>query len=93
MAGRDNLFYCPCAVPVYEVERIPDVYEALLQYEAAGNLTVLRYNDQTPKRQDELTNLIATALIQANFFEDDPEHQAFMKRHFSKAWAAAEQKR
>lgn len=90
VAGRDNLYYYPADVTVSKVEQILDVYEELLKYEAEGLFAVLRYNEQSTERQEELTNLIASAIAQARFFEDNQEQREFMKKHFSKAWEIAE---
>lgn len=88
--GRDNLFYCSADVSVSKVEPIPDVYEKLLRYEAEGVFNILRYNDQSTERQDELTNLIASAIVHEKFYEHNLEHQEFMKKHFGRAWEIAE---
>lgn len=87
--GRDNLYYCPAVISVSKVEKIADVYQELLRYEAKGMLTVLRYNEQSSERQKKLTNLIASVIAQARFFEDDEEQRKFMKKYFSKAWETA----
>lgn len=88
--GRDNLYYCPTDVSVSKVEKVLDVYKELLRYEAEGQFIVLRYNEQSPERKQELTNLIASAIIQANFFENNQEQRDFMKRHFIRSWEIAE---
>lgn len=84
--GRENLYYASADVEVTKVEQIPDVYEALMQYEAAGKAKILRFHDQSPQRQRELTDLIASAIARANFFENDPPQRDFMKKHFPAAW-------
>ena len=91
--GRDNLYYCLTDVPVSKEEKVFDVYEELLRYEAEGMLSVFRYNDQSPERQQELTNLIADFIVQSNFFEDNQEQRDFMKRHFGRSWEIAERNR
>ena len=88
--GRDNLYYCPADISVSKVEQISDVYEELLQCEAEGMLTVLRYNDQSSERQKELTNLIVSAIHKEKFYVDNQEKRDFMKKHFRKAWEIAE---
>ena len=88
--GRDNLYYYSGNISVSKVEQIIDVYEELLKYEAEGLFVVLRYNSQSTERQKELTKLIASAIIQAGFFEDNQDQRNFMKRHFGKAWEIAE---
>ncbi len=89
MEHRDNFFYCSTDVSVYKAEQVFDVYEELLKYEAKGSFIILRYNDQSPERQQELTNMIASAIIRANFYKDNKERQNFMKKHFSKSWKIA----
>ena len=87
--GREGLFYRVGDTPV-EAEHIPDVYEALLRHEAAGRLKVLRFEEQTEQRQEELTDLIAQAIVQAGFYNGDEIQRAFMKRYFPLAWERAE---
>ena len=87
--GRESLFYRVGDTPV-EAEYIPDVYEALLRHEAAGELVVLRFEEQTQRRQDELTGLIAEVIIRAGFYNGDETQRAFMKRYFPLAWERAE---
>ena len=91
--GRDNLYYCLTDVPVSKEEKVFDVYEELLRCEAEGMLSVFRYNDQSPERQQELTNLITDFIVQSNFFEDNQEQRDFMKRHFGRSWEIAERNR
>ena len=86
--GREGLFCAPGDVPV-EAEHIPDVYAALLGWEAEGRLKVLRYTEQTPERQAELTGLIADLLVQKNFFAGDRAQEDFMKTYFSRSWEEA----
>ena len=87
--GRENLFYCTNDVFVSKVEKITNVYEELLRCETEGMFSVLRYNEQSSERQDELTNLIASAIIHNNFYEDNKEYREFMKRYFGRAWEKA----
>lgn len=91
--GRENLYYCPATILVSEAEKIADVYHELLKYEAEGMFTVLRYNEQSGERQKELTELIASAIAQADFFEDDEEQRNFMIKYFRNAWEIAERNR
>ena len=73
VANRAGLFYQEASALIADTEYIPDVYEALLQREAAGQLHVLRYNAQTAARKTELTAMIATYIRGSDFFETDPE--------------------
>lgn len=89
MENRDGLFWQEGNVAVADMLYIPDVYAELLRYEAAGQLNVLRFNEQTNSRKAELTNMIATAIRQSNFFADNNEQQQFMQKHFAAAWRQA----
>ena len=89
VASRDGVFYQEGNVPVADAVCIDDVYAELLKYEAAGQLKVLRYNEQTNARQTELTRMIAAAIRQGNFFAGDTEQQQFMQKHFSASWRLA----
>jgi hypothetical protein len=74
---------------VAKVNFILDVYEELLKYEALGKFKVLRYNEQSEKRQDELIDLIATDIVKADFFKGNEAKAQFIKKHFVKAWEKA----
>lgn len=87
--NREGLYFHPGSIAVSDAELIPDVYEALLKYEAAGQLRILRYNEQTPERQAELTQMIATAILRSNFYEGNAEMQRFMQTHFEASWRIA----
>ena len=87
--NRDGLFYQTGNISVDNAVFIPDVYAELLKYEAAGQLKVLRFNEQTDARKAELTGMIAAAILRSNFFEDDKEQQHFMQKYFAAAWQTA----
>ena len=89
LPDRPRLFYAREAVPVGEKQFIPDVYEALLSCEAAGELRILRFTEQPEARQQELTDMIAAYIRQQQFFPQNPEQRAFMQRYFAAAWARA----
>ena len=89
VANRAGLFSHAGEAPVADVICIPDVYEALLEYETAGQLQVLRYNDQSDTRKAELTRMIALFIRRSNDFTNDPEQQQFMQKHFAESWRLA----
>ena len=88
--NRKNMFYCAGDIAVTESIYIPDVYEELMKYEAEGKFVVLRYNEQSAERQNELIDFMAQAIIHEGFYTENREKQEFMKMHFSKAWEKAE---
>ena len=89
VTNRPGLFAKPGEAAISHVDFIPDVYEALLQYEAVGQLRILRYNEQTEDRREELDNMIASYIRSRHFFENDVEQQMFMQRYFEEAWRLA----
>jgi len=89
VANRDGLYYQEGDIPVADVVYIPDVYAELLKYEAADELLVLHYNEQTSERQNELVRMIAAAIRQNGFFANNPEQQQFMQKYFSASWRFA----
>lgn len=89
MQDRQNIFYSTEDMPIVKKEWIPDIYDALQEYERVGLLKVLRYSEQSKERQKELTEMIAVAIRRNNFFEQDKEYQAFMQRYFAEAWEYA----
>lgn len=91
--NRDNMFYTESSVPVVESICIPNVYEELLKYESRGELIVLRYNEQPKKRQEQLTELIATAIARNGFYERDDVQRLFMQKYFGEAWKTAERQK
>ena len=89
VANRPGLFSYAGKAAVADVICIPDVHEALLEYEAAGQLQVLRYNEQSDTRKSELNRMIALHIHRSNFFAGDPEQQQFMRKHFTESWRIA----
>ena len=88
--NRKNMFYYAGDAAITESIYIPDVYEELLRYEAEGKFVILRYNEQSAERQNELIDFIAQGIIHEGFYTANKEKQKFMKKHFSKAWEKAE---
>ena len=84
------MFYCTTAAAVAKTICIPDVYEELLKYEAEGTFVVLRYNEQSAERQNELVDFIAKGIIHEKFYAENEQKQTFMKKHFPKSWEKAE---
>ena len=88
--NRTNMFYCSINAKVTEAIFIPDVYEELLKFEADGKLVVLRYNEQSVERQDELVDFIARGIIHEKFYVGNESQRVFMKKLFPKSWEKAE---
>ena len=88
--NRTNMFYCSMNAIVTEAIYIPDVYEELLKYEADEKLVVLRYNEQSAERQNELVDFIAKGIIHDKFYVENESQEVFMKKPFPKSWEKAE---
>ena len=88
--NRENMFYSESGVSVDKVIFIPNVYEEILKYEKSGEFAVLRYNEQSEKRQQELVDLMASFIVASKFFQNDIAQAEFMKKHFVMAWKKAE---
>ena len=89
LEGREGLFYSPEPMAPIQAEYVPDVYQALLEWESRGRLEVRRYADQPAARRDELVELIARSIVQEDFCRNDPARAAFLRRYFAAAWERA----
>ena len=89
---REGMFYRSTDAVVDKKIYIADVYAELMQYEAIGKLKVLRYNDQSEQRQNELTDMITAFIIKRDFYNNDPARAMFMKKYFINAWKKAEER-
>ena len=87
--NRENMFYSTEYVSIVETLKIEDVYEELLKYEAEGKFVVLRYNEQSEERKNELVEFIAQGLVRSGFFAENKQKQEFMKKHFPQSWEKA----
>ena len=91
MPQREDLFYSGDPVKVYRIQEIPDVYQTLLQYEREGKFKLLRFEDASPEKQEELIDRIATYIRENKLPEQDNEHSRFMKKYFVDAWKRAQE--
>ena len=88
--NRANMFYCTMDATVAKTIYIPDVYEELLKYEAEDKFVVLRYNEQSAERQNELVDFIAKGIVHEKFYVENESKREFMKKLFPKSWEKAE---
>lgn len=91
MPQREDLFCSSTPIKVYRTQEIPDVYQALLQYECEGKFKLLRFEDASPEKQEELIYRIATYIRESKLSEQDSEHSRFMKKYFKDAWKKAQE--
>ncbi len=90
---RECMFYSCQNAPVTKAQLITNVYNELLKYEKDGKFKLLRYNEQTQQRQSELTDIIASSIIKASYYENNLPRANFMKKYFSTAWEKAVQQK
>lgn len=83
---REAMFCSNTPVRVYRVTEIPDVYQALLQYEEDGLFRLLRYDDASAQKQAELTGRIASFITENNLLHQENAQAHFMRRYFTQAW-------
>lgn len=89
VGNRESMFYSEGKVPIDHVVFIADVYEELLKHERSGLFRILRYREQTEKRQGELVDMIAKAIIDNHFYRNDTAQAEFLKKYHVKAWEKA----
>ena len=88
--GREYMYYSLTDRNVDNVKYIADVYEELIRYEKLGEITILRFNEQSTERKNQLIDMIASYILEMNMLETDNEQRDFVKRYFKEAWNQAE---
>lgn len=68
------------SVPVTGVEFVPDAYEAILQAEREGKITILRYENMPEKMRAWLKTVTREEYAAA---EDHPEYRHFLRGRFA----------
>lgn len=91
MPQREDLFFSTESIKVYRTQEIPDVYQALLQYECDGKFKLLRFEDAAPEKQEELIDRITTYIRGNKLIEQNTEHSRFMQKYFEDAWKRAQE--
>lgn len=88
--NNEGIYYSRTDITPDISEYISDVYDELMKYEAEGSFKVRRYNDQTEKRKNELTDMISGVIIRSDFFKNDTVKADFYRKFFSIAWENAQ---
>lgn len=86
---RECLYYSIYDMSPVNAVFVCDVYNELMKYEKTGELKVLRYNEQSAKRQKELVDMMSVFIVKSNFFENDVQESYFFQKHFAQAWEKA----
>ena len=66
-------------VPVSNVEFVPDAYEAILEAEAKGLITIIRYDNMPEKMKKWIERIIPEEYKEAG---DHPEYRFFLEAKF-----------
>jgi hypothetical protein len=67
------------SVPILGVEFVPDAYEAIMEAEAHGLITIVRYKDMPKKMRAWIGKIIPEEYNEAT---DHPEYRYFLKGNF-----------
>lgn len=89
VSNREEMYYSPRDLLVANYIYIDDIYVELMRYEEMGQFLVLTYDKQSKKRKKELTDLIASTIIDEKFYYNDVSQREFMKKYFKEAWMRA----
>ena len=87
-----NEFVTPDPVPVVEEIPVPDVYQALLEQEGLGALTIVRYQDMTERRLAWVREAEAQTILEKELLHvhrDDP-FARYLREHYPDSWALAQ---
>ena len=84
-----NEVVSPEAVPVLREERIPDVYQALLEQERLGALVIRRYSS-LPRETKDWIRKVEADTIRQNLLLHTPGPMAdYYRTHYPESWEMA----
>lgn len=90
-ASKPDTWMCNHDVIIEGYEKVENVYEEILKYEAEGKANIVRFETMTPEEQDKTIQMIADFIIERNYlFDTDGEDAAFLKSYNKLAWERAE---
>lgn len=87
---REQLYYSTESVETERYEFIPNVYSELIKYEMTGELKIRRFNEQSEKRKNELTDMISQVIVKNDYIKNpDTPDAEFYREFFIDAWKKA----
>lgn len=90
ISNREDMYFSCGTVPVTEAIFIPDVYEAILHYEQADLVHVIRYNEMPQERLQLLHDHITQLIVAQNLpFRPETELAQFYATYFPALWVRA----
>ncbi|MDE7233511.1 MAG: hypothetical protein K2N29_00440 [Ruminiclostridium sp.] len=87
---RKDMYYSETDIFIDRSFYVPDIYEELMKYEAAGKFKLLRFHEQSEKRQNELIDKYAHLIIKSDFFHNDEAKLKFYRKYLTAAWERAD---
>ena len=85
-----NEFVTPNPVPVLEEMVIPDVCEALLEQERAGELRIVRYAQRTEESREWTRREEAQTILEQGLLHADSDFARYMQEKYPDSWAMAQ---
>ena len=86
-----NEVVCEECVPILSEERIPDVYEALLEQERLGALVIRRYGELSDQMLDWIRRAEANEIRELGLLHQDGPRAEYMRTHYPESWAIVEE--
>ena len=78
------------AVQILEEIRIPDVYEALLEQEKLGNLSIIRYPEQSERMRQWVRKTETEIILEKDMLHNPGPMADYYRAHYPDSWADAE---
>ena len=85
-----NEVVSPEAVPVLREERIPDVYQALLEQERLGALVIRRYSALPQDTKDWIRKVEADTIRQKHLLHTPGPMADYYRTHYPESWEMVE---
>ncbi len=83
VANRESMYSCESEIPIENIEVIENVYKALMEFEAKGELKVIRFEDVPNERIEDLYNHMTERLLKNKVTEKpDTEEAIFYQEYF-----------
>ncbi len=90
VADRGSMYSCESEISVDNVEVIENIYEALMEFEAKGELKVICFEDVPKERIEDLYNHMTERLVKNKVTENpDTEEAIFYQEYFKSVWDSA----
>lgn len=89
VSKNESIYYSEENIFIDRVVFIPDIYSELMKYETLGKFKLLRFNEQSLGKQNELIDKSAGIILKSDFFKNDELKLNFYKKYFPTAWERA----